>query len=296
MRAACAKHMALARVALACVSLSFLALTATAAVTPDPGGAGAWGAGLALLADHEGPLSAFDQPARLAGKREGPPATIATTAATATSFDIGIAGSRARLFELDALARSRLALGVRAGAWGGALGLESFGPPEARRWRALCALALRRSSFDVGASWNEWRSEGAGDRANRGGSLDLALVARGPRGFTGALALRALAAGGHPIARPDPDWTLEVAWRTRPVSAFLAVTRDLAGSRAGGGLALVAGPLSIRAGAVGAPWCGSLAILFTGRVAGHAHANAGYARVSHPSLGLSEEWEGGIEW
>ena len=54
MRAARARPMALAiMVALPVLALATVsALSASAAVTPDPVGVGAWGAGLALLADH----------------------------------------------------------------------------------------------------------------------------------------------------------------------------------------------------------------------------------------------------
>lgn len=268
-----------------------------AAVTPDPGGAGAWGTGLSLLADLPGPLVGFDQPAGLAGERAPGERAPGEGGLSDGPPRLALAVARARLFELDALSRTRVALGVRASTWGGALGLESFGPREARRTRLIAACAMRLEPVDLGASWSEWRTAaGPSAHGDRAGALDLGLRARGPGGLAAGLALRGIASGGHVAARPDPDWSIETAWITRGASAFLAVTRDLAGSRAGGGLSLGAGPLSVRAGAFGAPWSWSLAILAGGRIAAAARVQAGYARVTHPMLGLSEIWEGGIEW
>lgn len=263
-------------------ALTLAASPALAAITPDPGGAGAWGAGLSLLADRAGPLLAFDQAAhQFAPGPEG-----------ARHIAWNLAASHARLFELDAFGRTRVAFGARAQNWCAAVGIESFGPVESRRVRFVAAGARRLSAFDCGAAWSEWRAPGG----SRAGSLDLALATRAPRGVRAAIALRSLAAGGAPGARSDPDWTAEAAWGRAPSSVFLAVTRDLAGSRVGGGVALAAGPLVVSFGALGEPWSWSLALVAGGSLARTARVHAGYARIVHPSLGLSELWESGVTW
>jgi hypothetical protein len=249
--------------------LILAARPAFAGVVPDPGGAGAWATGGALLADPSGPLTLFDAPARLAGGR------------------FVLAAQRARLFELDDLGRTRVAIGATRDAWSGALGYEAFGPVEARRTRAVAGLALGAPGRAVGMAWNERRgAEGEG----RAGALDLAACAR-VRAVTFQLAARGVLAGGDPAVQADPDWTIEAAGALGPARAHLARTRDLHGTRTGGGVALAAGPLAVSAGALGPPWSWTLGFLV-----GAAHARAGFARVVHPVLGASDVLEGGAAW
>jgi hypothetical protein len=242
----------------------FLAASAHAGVTPDPGGAGAWAAGGALLADPAGPLVVFDAPARLEG---------------------GIAVQRARLFELDALSRTRVAASFVRGAWAGGLGYESFGPAELRRTRAMLGLSYRDR---FGIAWSERR--GSADEG-RGGALDLAARARFARAFEVQASARGVLAGGDPRVAADPDWTIETAFDLGPARAHLARTRDFHGARTGGGIALAAGPLSVMAGAIGPPWSWTL-----GCLVGASGARAGLARVVHPVLGASDVLEGGASW
>ena len=249
--------------------LMLLARPAGAGVVPDPGGAGAWATGGALLADPAGPLTLFDAPARIAGAR------------------IQVAAQRTRLFELDELSRTRVGLGAARGGWAAALGYESFGPPAVRRTRAALALALDRPQGAVGLAWNERRGAGGEGRA---GGLDLAACAR-VRRLTFQLSARGVLSGGDPAVQADPDWTIEGAGALGPARAHLARTRDLHGTRTGGGVALAAGPLGIAAGAIGPPWSWTLGLLV-----GAAHARAGLARVVHPALGASEVLEGGASW
>ena len=240
-----------------------------AGVVPDPGGAGAWATGGALLADPADPLTLFDAPARLAGRR------------------FAVAAQRARLFELDELARTRLGVAATRGAWAAALGHEAFGPAALRRTRAVVGLAWTRPNGAVGVAWNERRgAQGEG----RAGALDLAACARVQR-LTFQLSARGVLAGGDPAVQADPDWTIEGAGFVGPARAHLARTRDLHGTRTGGGVALAAGPLAIAAGAIGPPWSWTLGFLV-----GAAHARAGFARVVHPALGASDVLEGGASW
>jgi len=257
------------RRALFVLVLVALAGPSFAGVVPDPGGAGAWAAGGALLADPAGPLTLFDAPARLSGAR------------------FQAFAQRARLFELDELARTRVALGGARGAWAGAVGYESFGPSELRRTRAMVGLALTRPEGAVGLAWNERRGAGSEGRA---GALDLAACARVHR-LTFQLSARGVLSGGDPAVQADPDWTIEGAGSIGPARAHLARTRDLHGTRTGGGVALAAGPLGIAAGAIGPPWSWTLGLLV-----GAPHARAGIARVVHPALGASEVIEGGASW
>jgi len=249
--------------------LVLLARPAFAGVVPDPGGAGAWAAGGALLADPAGPLTLFDAPARLEGGR------------------FALAAQRARLFELEDLARSRVGLAAARGAWAAALGYEAFGPPDVRRTRAVLGLALTRSGGAFGLAWNERRG-GSGE--GRAGALDLAACAR-LRRVAFQLSARGVLSGGDPAVQADPDWTIEGAGTLGPARAHLARTRDLHGTRTGGGVALAAGPLGIAAGAIGPPWSWTLGVLV-----GAAHARAGFARVVHPALGASDVLEGGVSW
>ena len=247
---------------------------AAAVLLPDPGGAAAWGAGLALLADPPGPLALFDQPARLGLRDDG-----------AGGRAFALAASRAQWFEVPEFARTRLALRFGARSLALALGGERFGPPEARLVRTSFAIALRVRGLDAGAAWHEARGAGALD-------LGLASVPRASgEGLAFAVAARALATGGDPRARPEPDWTVEGAWRRGPARVHLSLTRDLVSTRAGGGVVLERGALVVGAGAFGAPWTWTLAIGWRGGVAG-----AGYARAVHPTLGASEQAEARLAW
>jgi hypothetical protein len=259
-------------VALACVAGS-----ARAAVSPDPGGAGAWAAGVTLLSDGPGPLLVFDQPARLdpGGAR------------------VAIGLARARLFELDELTRLRAAASWTRDAWTAALGAETCGPAAARRARLVLGLALVRGATALGAAWNERRAPGGTD-VGRAGSLDAAVATRHRR-LALQLSVRGLLAGGDPLVQADPDWTAEAAFDLGPARAHLARTRDLHGARTGGGVALDAGPLAVRAGAVGPPLSWTLGFAVGAR-AHHAAAHAAYARVVHPELGASDALEGSVAW
>jgi hypothetical protein len=253
--------------------VSSCARGAPAATLPDPGGTAAWGAGLALLADPPGPLAVFDQPARLgfaAGER---PRAFA------------LAASRAEWFGVAELARSRVALRWGARALALAVGAERFGPADARLARTSAGASLRVRGLDLGAAWHEARGAGA---------LDLA-VATVPRadgvGLAFAAAARAVAAGGDPRARPEPDWTLEGAWRRGGARLHAAVTKDLVSTRPGLGLALERGAFALGAGAFGAPWTWTLAVSWRGTVLA-----GGYARAVHPVLGASEQAEARLAW
>jgi hypothetical protein len=265
----------------ALLALALLALprAAAPAIVPDPGGAGAWAAGIAPLADAPGPLALFDQPARLdpGGAR------------------VALAAQRTRLFELDALTRVRAAVSVPRARWTFALGVETFGPLEARRSRVVLGAALARAGTMMGAAWSERRGPVPGGRA---GALDAALAARlpGARGRLRAqLSARGLLAGGDPAAAADPDWTAEVALDLGPARAHLARTRDLHGARTGGGVALGTARLSLAIGAVGPPvsWTIGFGV---GGAAGRGAAHAAFARVVHPVLGASDAVEGGVSW
>src|SRR6185369_1271473 len=105
---------------------------------------------------------------------------------------------RARLFELDALSRTRIAASFGRGPWAAGLGYESFGPAELRRTRAVLGLSWR--SF--GIAWSERR--GASDEG-RGGSLDLAARARFAQAFEVQASARGVLAGGDPRVAADPD-------------------------------------------------------------------------------------------
>jgi hypothetical protein len=253
-----------------------IAGAARAGVTPDPGGAGAWGAGGALLADRAGALLVFDAPARLdpGGAR------------------LVLSAQRMRLFELDALARVRVAVGVARAPWAAALGFESFGPAVARRTRLVCGAALAGQNASIGAAWNERRGPlGTG----HAGALDAAVSARVRERVSFQLSVRGLLAGGDPDIAADPDWTFEVAGDLGPARAHLARTRDLHGARTGGGVALAAGPLAVHVGALGPPLSWTIGLLLgASRARGGAHA--GFARVVHPVLGASDTIEGGVTW
>jgi hypothetical protein len=115
------------------VLLVLAARPALAGVVPDPGGAGAW-ATAARCSPIRRPLTLFDAPARLGSGR------------------FAFAAQRARLFELDDLGRTRVALGACAG-WAGALGYETFGPggaahPRGARPRARRACARGRAGVE----------------------------------------------------------------------------------------------------------------------------------------------------
>ena len=247
------------------LALAFLLVAGPglAGVVPDPGGAGAWAAGGALLADPASPLVVFDAPVRLAK---------------------GIALQHARLFELDALTRTRVALGLEHGAWNAAIGYETFGPPELRRARAVFGIAYRGM---LGAAWSERRGVAA---EGRGGALDLAGHLD-VRDVDVQVSARGVLSGGDPAVAADPDWTVEAAYTLGPARAHLARTRDFHGARTGGGIALAAGPLSVLAGAIGPPWSWTL-----GCLVGVSGARAGLARVVHPVLGASDVLEGGASW
>ena len=118
------------RAALVCLLLLSFPRPATPAIVPDPGGAGAWAAGIAPLADAPGPLALFDQPARL--QPDG-------------GARVALGFQRTRLFELDALTRVRAAVSVPRARWTFALGVETFGPVEARRSRVVLGAALARA-------------------------------------------------------------------------------------------------------------------------------------------------------
>jgi hypothetical protein len=142
--------------------------------------------------------------------------------------------------------------------------------------------------MDVGASWNERRGASGTGRA---GALDAALSARVRQRWTLQLSARGLLSGGDPDVQSDPDWTAEVATDLGPARAHLARTRDLHGARTGGGVALAAGPLVVRAGALGPPlsWTIGFGLLRRG-------ARADFARVVHPVLGASDALSGGVSW
>jgi len=252
-----------------------------AAGQPDPGNAAARAAGLALLAEAPGPLLVFDQPAAIA---PGAPARLA------------VAAARTRSFELDALTRTRLAATYARGSLAGALGLEAYGPPGARRTRLMAGAAWRRADtarvLALGAAWQEVRLEGVAGAA-RAGALDGgAMYARGA--LTAALALRALASGGAEHARPDPDWTVEARLDLGLARLHGALTHDLVGTRPGGGIAFAVGPCVLQAGAHGPPWSGALGVaVATGGARG---ARFAAARAQHPELGPSDAWDAGVAW
>jgi len=258
------------------LGLLLLACTARAGVTPDPGGAGAWGAGGALLADRAGALLVFDAPARL----------------DAGGARLMLSAQRTRLFELDALARVRVAMGVARAPWAAALGFESFGPAVARRTRVVLGAAVTKRNAALGAAWNERRGPAGTGHA---GALDAALSARLRERALFQLSVRGLLAGGDPGVAADPDWTAEVAGDLGPARAHLARTRDLHGARTGGGVALAAGPLAVRVGALGPPLSWTIGFLL-GASRGRGGAHAGFARVVHPVLGASDTIEGGVTW
>jgi len=188
--------------------------------TPPPGGALAWGAGGALLADLPGTLALFDDPARLAD----------SVGARGCEF----AASRARLDELDALTRVRAGFGARHGALAAALGVESFGPPAWRAQRLVLALARVAGSAAFGAAWSERRVASPDGGAARGRTLDVAGTARLPA-FAGRLSAlggaRSLVAVGAAAALADPDWTAELALDLGAARAHVTRTRDLSGAR-----------------------------------------------------------------
>jgi len=246
---------------------------AGAAVQPDPGNAAARACGLALLADPAGPLAVFDQAARLG------------------SSHVAIASATMRPFGLDALTRTRLALAVRVphGATL-ALGFETYGPETAQRTRLVAGLAVQRDAFEVGAAWSEIRRERAAADAERAGALDAGLAwTRGA--LAGAFAARALASGGAPGARPDPDWTLEFRADVGPARIHGALTHDLGGTRPGGGLAFAVGPARLRAGAFGPPWSGAVGVGVGAR--GFALAAV---RTHHPELGAGDAFDAAVAW
>lgn len=247
---------------------------AAAGVMPDPGGAGAWGAGGALLADPAGPLTLFDAPARLGAGH------------------IALGAQKTRLFELDALARVRVAGSYSRAAWAVAMGHESFGPASARRSRLTLGLSWTGNGKALGVAWNERR--GAGD-TGRAGSLDGALSARLRQQLELQLSVRGALSGGDPDVQADPDWTSEVAFDLGPARAHLARTRDLHGARTGGGVTLAAGPLSVRAGAIGPPLSWTIGFGL-GASLRRGTARASFARVVHPELGASDVVEGGAAW
>lgn len=270
------------RARLAGLTLAALAAftpAARAAVQPDPGNAAAWAGGLALLAESPGGLALFDHPARIAATA---PRRIA----------LGLAG--ARPFGFDALSRHRVAASARRGAFALALGVEAFGPPEARRTRAGVALAWSSApapgqGLALGAAWHEARRTTPHGRAGSG-ALDAGVVVERGR-VAGSIALRSLASGGAPLARADPDWTAEARLDAAPARLHVALTHDLAGTRAGGGMAFAAGPVTVRAGAFGAPWSAGVGLSL-----GRGGAVVGLARVQHPVLGASDAWSGGLAW
>ncbi len=264
------------RRALLFVLLMGAADAVSAGVTPDPGGAGAWGVGGALLADSAGPLALFDAPARL-----GP-----------EGARVGLAVQKMRLFELDALSRVRIAVACTRAAFTVALGHESFGPAPARRSRLLLGLSWMDSGKALGVAWSERRGSGI---AGRAGSLDLAVSTRLKGRVDLQLSVRGALSGGDPDVQADPDWTAEVASDLGPARAHLARTRDLHGARTGGGVTLAAGPLSVRAGAIGPPLSWTIGFGL-GASLRKATARAGFARVVHPELGASDMIEGGAAW
>jgi hypothetical protein len=260
--------------------------SARAAVQPDPGNAAAWASGLALLAEPPGGLALFDQPARIA-------------AAAPARFALGLA--RARPFGFDALARHRLAGSARRGAFAAALGVETSGPREARRTRLGLALAwtrpprapeaasARAGGLALGAAWHEARRVTPRGTAGSG-ALDAGVVIERGR-LAASLALRSLASGGAPIARADPDWTAEARLAAAPARLHVALTHDLGGTRLGGGMSFDAGPVTVRAGAWGAPWSAGVGLSL-----GRGGAALAFARAQHPALGASDAWTGGAAW
>jgi len=269
-------------VALVALAWSFTG-GAVAAVQPDPGNAAARACGLALLADAPGPLTLFDQPARLA------PAAPARFA---------LAAARTQPFGLDALTRTRLAATVTRRTAAAALGLESYGPPGARRTRLVAGLAWRGAHADgelaLGAAWQEARVDGSGAEgapgAVRAGALDAgATFERGA--VTAAFAARTLASGGAVRAQPDPDWTLEARIELGVARLHGALTHDLAGTRPGGGIAFAVGPCVLQAGAFGPPWGGAVGVELGAR-----HLRCAAARMHHPELGPSDAWDAEVAW
>jgi hypothetical protein len=267
------------------VSLTLVLFPAAGAavVQPDPGNALARAAGLALLAEPPGALAVFDQPARLA------PAGPAR---------FSLAAARTRPFGFDALARTRLAAAYARGAAAIALGFEAYGPEGARRTRLVVGGAWRRrrgeGELRVGAAWQEARIDGIAPAASaRAGALDAGgSYARGALAV--ALAARALAGGGSPRVRPDPDWTLEARLDVGPARLHGALTHDLVGTRPGGGVAFAVGPCVLQAGAFGPPWSGALGVALASRTSRGARVAA--SRGDHPELGPSDAWDAGVTW
>jgi hypothetical protein len=72
----------------------------------------------------------------------------------------------------------------------------------------------------------------------------------------------------------------------------VALTHDLAGSRIGGGAALAAGPVIVRAGAFGAPWT----LAFGLSIGGPGNVRGTVTRTEHPALGASDAWQGEVAW
>ena len=252
------------------------------AVQPDPGNALARASGLALLADPPGALAVFDQPARIA---------------PGASARLSLAVARSQPFGFDALARTRIAGSYAHGAAAVALGLEAYGPAGARRTRLIVGAAARRAQDDgetrVGAAWQEARIDGGASTPARAGALDAgATHARGVA--TIAFAARALAAGGSPRARPDPDWTLEARLDLGLARLHGALTHDLVGTRPGGGIGFAVGPCVLQAGAFGPPWSAALGI---GLARGSARGvRVAASRADHPELGPSDAWDAEVAW
>jgi len=268
------------RAALILLVLLSTARPASPAIVPDPGGAGAWAAGIAPLADAPGPLALFDQPARV--QPDG-------------GARIALAAQKTRLFELDALARVRAALAIPRARWTLAVGVETFGPATARSSRLVLGAAVARADTRLGAAWSERRGPAPGGRS---GGLDAAFAGRLPGAggrLRAQLSARGLLAGGDPGVAADPDWTAEVALDLGPARAHLARTRDLHGARTGGGVALGTARLSLAVGAVGPPlsWTIGFGI---GGASGKGGARAAFARMVHPVLGASDVVEGGVSW
>ena len=262
------------------LALALAALDVDAAVQPDPGNAAAWASGLSLLADPAGGLALFDQPARLF-----PPGRAR----------LSLGAARARPFGFDPLARVRAGVASARGAFGASLGIETFGPPGARRTRIGAALAWRdvtpARTLSLGAAWHEARRAAGGTGAVLGsGALDAGVVLE-RRSWACALALRSLASGGAAVARADPDWTAEARLVASPAQLFAAVTHDLGGTRTGGGVSFAAGPLVARAGAFGAPWTWAFGLSLA-----RGAATFAVAKSEHPRLGASDAWDGGISW
>jgi hypothetical protein len=259
-------------VAATLVTASCMTRAAEGFVSPTPGGAGAWATGGALLADPVGAGRLFDLPSRIAAS--GP-----------ERWGAGLEVATARLFALDELARTRLAVALRRDRIAFAAGHEVFGPVMARRSRTGVGMAARMAGARAGVAFLEARAGRA-----RGAALDASVSAEGlARGrLAWSLAARSLLTGGAPEAVPDPDWTVTGSWNAGAAVLHLAATRDLVATQTGGGIELALPGVRILAGAVGPPW--SWCVGF-GLARGGLRLS--YGRSLHPVLGVSEAWDAG---